>query len=321
MSKALVFVASILSLVCCKRVSDKTGKNIQDSKTYTTPVGDKIVFLDGYYKDYLKAVRNDYTHKDSLCKSIIDLPIYRKYFSKGEYMMYDSVSFVIKDTTGLEGSINGIEAKQDEMVSVITDALTKSRTLLKDDSITICIAPSNADIKETIKFMDGVIAWTLGSKLICIVIDPNIVKLPVTLASCIAHEFNHAYWCKTYYNSSFQWTLLNNLISEGRADSYAHLLYPDAKCPWDSALTEQDKIALWKRIQPLLQKVDHSVYSEVMFGSTKDTAGSFPISGGYTLGYSIVQSAIKNFPKLSPKELSALSADSILELSDYKTGQ
>ena len=313
----LLIVVFVLSFGC-RQILPKQADNQVNPKPYITQEGDKVIFLGDHYADYLKSIRSDYKHKDSLCYAKINIPIHNKYFSNAEYMLNRPNSFIIKDTIGLESTVNSIESNKEIMVSLITDALTECRKYLKNDSITFCIAPSIDDERGLIKKMGGVSAWTLGSKVVCIIIDPMVTGWASMLPNCIAHEYNHAYWCKKYYTKSYAWTLLNTLISEGRADSYAHLLYPTVKCPWDSALTEEGKMALWNRIKPDLQKADGTIYTEVMFGSTQDTIEAYPKWGGYTLGYSIVQSALKSNPSLTPVQLSALSADTVLAMSDYK---
>ena len=51
---------------------------------------------------------------------------------------------------------------------------------------------------------------------------------------------------------------------------------------------------------------------EVMFGSR-----NYPFSGGYTLGYDIVQMALEN-PTMSVENWTNLNSEKLLEMSGYK---
>ena len=96
----------------------------------------------------------------------------------------------------------------------------------------------------------------------------------------VAHEFNHAYWTNENLTDTYKFTLLRYLVFEGKADSFAHLLYPKVKAPWAFALDNKGKTDLWNKIKPDLQSDNHTLLGEVIFGSK-----NYPGWGGYTLGY------------------------------------
>ncbi|HSY76163.1 MAG TPA: hypothetical protein VK890_04860, partial [Bacteroidia bacterium] len=145
--KKLFPILLIASFGACKNPTCKTVKvNTIKPFTYITPTGDKIVFLDNYYQDYLNAIKTNYKSRDGLCQVIIDGPIYREYFSKGEYIFAnDEYSFVIKDSTGFESTIAKLEASKEKIEKLITSALLECRKYLKNDNITFCISPADAD--------------------------------------------------------------------------------------------------------------------------------------------------------------------------------
>ena len=161
--------------------------------------------------------------------------------------------------------------------------------------------------------MGGITAVTAGSKQILMTIDTSVRTWKEILKYAVAHEFNHSYWTKLNFSKSAHLTLLDYLVFEGRADSYAHLIYPDIQCPWTNALMANDEADLWNKIKPNLQSEDGTMMRGVMFGSA-----DYPMWGGYTLGYHIVQSALKNHPELKPEEWASMAPEKILEMSDYK---
>lgn len=274
----------------------------------------KIFFFNDYYSAYADMAENDIANRDSLYKEKIQTIIFNNYFLKSEYsdIVNDYLSAPIQNTTELKKAIERINANKKRIESKIRSALEKSNTYLKNDSLTIYILPANPDNNAIMQSMSGIMGLTAGSKQILLTIEPEIVAWEEMLEYAVTHEYNHAYWANLNYGKSTKWTLLDYLIFEGRGDSFAHLLYPKVKAPWTSALNEKDKEDLWNRIKPKLQSEDIPFQMEVMFGSR-----NYPFSGGYTLGYDIVQRALKS-TTLTVKNWTNLSSEKLLEMSGYK---
>ncbi|PCJ91605.1 MAG: hypothetical protein COA50_16350 [Flavobacteriaceae bacterium] len=274
----------------------------------------KIIFLNDYYSAYADTVKNDITNRDHLYKEKIQTAIFNSHFLKSEFsdIVNDFLSAPIQNTTELKQAIERVNVNKKKIESKITSALKKSNTYLKNDNLTIYILPANPDNKAIMQSMNGIMGLTAGSKQILLTIEPEIIGWEEMLEYAVAHEYNHMYWTKMNFGKSTKWTLLDYLIFEGRGDSFAHLLYPKVKAPWTSTLNEKDKDDLWNRIKPKLQNEGISFQMEVMFGSR-----NYPFSGGYTIGYDIVQSALKN-TRLTAENWTNLSSEKLLEMSGYK---
>ena len=276
---------------------------------------DKIIFLTDVYTTFIDKVKTDNRSLDSIYKENIQTTIFDKHFQKSEYdfIVKDFFATPIKNTSELAKSIDRITLNQETIKTKIIGALKKSRQDIDNDSLTIYIIPVNPDSRSVIKAMTGIMGLTAGSKQIILTIEPDILGWENMLEYAIAHEFNHAYWTNVNFGKSAKWTLLDYLVFEGRGDYFAHLLYPNLIAPWTTALTENQKSDLWNKIKPNLQSEDISLQMEVMFGSKK-----YPVWGGYSLGYDIVQKALTNNKKLKSNIWTNLSSDKILELSKYK---
>ena len=277
----------------------------------------KIIFLNNYYSAYADTAKYDNANLNDLdryYKEKVQDSIFNNYFLKSEYsdIVNDFLSAPIQDTNELQKTIERININKKRVESKITSALEKSDTYIKNDDLTIYILPANPNNKLIMQSMSGIMGLTAGSKQILITIEPTIVGWEEMLEYAIAHEFNHAYWTNLNFGKSTKWTLLDYLIFEGRGDSFAHLLYPKVKAPWTSALSEKDKKDLWNKIKPKLQSEDIPFQMEVMFGSR-----NYPFSGGYTLGYDIVQMALEN-TTMSVENWTNLSSEKLLEMSGYK---
>ncbi|MFT7072852.1 DUF2268 domain-containing protein [Patiriisocius sp. Uisw_017] len=274
----------------------------------------KIIFLNDYYSAYANPIENDITNQDNRYKEKIQNAIINKYFLKSEYsdIVNDFLSSPIQNTTELKKAIERVNDNKKTIERKITSALKKSAKYLKNDSLTIYILPTNPDNKVIMEGMMGIMGLTAGSKQILLTIEPEILGWEEMVEYAVAHEYNHTYWTNKNFGKSSKWTLLDYLIFEGRGDSFAHLLYPKVMAPWTSALNQKDKDALWNRIKPKLQSEDIPFQMEVMFGSS-----NYPFSGGYTIGYDIVQQALKN-TRLSAERWANLSSDKLLKMSGYE---
>ena len=315
--RTLLTVFLILFLFGCgRRTTQHTPKGIPHSTVYVTPAGDKIIFLEDYYRVYFKAMKADYANRNKIYDKDVADTIFNEYFTKSEYsqLVISRLATAIKDTTKLGAYISEIVSNREKMEGLITTALSESRRYLKNDSVTIYIIPSNFDIEMVMDGIGGVMGLTAGSKQIMLTINPEISKWKEMLQDAVAREFEQAYWTKMNFNKSHPFTLLDYLVFEGRADSYAHLIYPDIIRPTDQVLPPKVEVELWNRIKSELKNTDIAYQYEIMFGHKDE----YPLWGGYTLGYHIVQSALKNHPELTPVEWANLPSEKILEMSDYK---
>lgn len=276
----------------------------------------KIIFLNDIYSAYTENALNqinDLKDIDNAYKDNIQHTLINRFFLKSEYsdIVNDYLSAPIRNPTELKKAIERINNNKKRIESKIRSALEKSNNYLKNDSLTIYILPANPDNKAIMQRMSGIMGLTAGSKQILLTIEPEIIGWEKMLTYAVAHEYNHAYWTNLNFGKSTKWTLLDYLIFEGRGDSFAHLLYPKVKAPWTSALNEKDTEVLWNRIRLKLKSEDIRFQMEVMFGSV-----NYPFSGGYTVGYEIVQQALKS--TLTVENWTNLSSEKLLEMSGYK---
>ena len=283
--------------------------------TFAQKTPDKIIFLTDVYTTFINDVKTKNESPESVDRETIQTSICDKYFRKSEYggFVKDFIAAPIRNTSELKKSIDRISLNEETIKTKIMGALKKSRQNLENDSLAIYIIPVNPDSRQIIEAMGGIMGLTAGSKQIILTIEPDILGWENMLEYVVAHEYNHAYWTTVNFGKSFKWTLLHYLVFEGRADYFAHLLYPNVVAPWTIALTENQKSDLWNKIKPNLQSEDISYQMEVMFGSR-----NYPVWGGYSVGYDIVVTALTNSKNLKAVNWTNFEADKILALSNYK---
>jgi uncharacterized protein YjaZ len=315
---ALLFIACLS--VCRLDAQTKADTNAVNPVAYPIGHGNKVVFVGDYYTDYLKLVKAGVNNMDSLYRHRIEYPMLNRYFAKGEYSDLARMMFYmsIRDTTGLSGRIATLNSNKEKIEKIITDALAACNKHLKNDSMTIYVQPFEGGFMSyVIKKMGGVSGFTAGGKSILLSIDPTVSNWSNMLAHALAHEYHHATWTVMNFKKQGLSDLLSDLVFEGRADSYANIIYPTIGAPWDTAISAKKQMDLWTKIKPSLKDTTGMMYYKVMFGDWQDYA-DYPMWGGYSLGFSIVQAALKANPKLSPEEWTNLTPEKILEMSGYK---
>lgn len=308
MKHGLTFILFVFLFACGQQTSQT-----KESAKEKTPFH-RVIYLDKYYTEFLTAIKADFSNRDKIYTEKIKDPLMKDYFSNSVYsdLVIENFSYPIADTAGLTKFIYDLHANRTEIEAIISSAFILCNKHLQNDSVVFYIAPSTADLKEITNKMGGVTGLTAGGKQIELTIDFNVSSWKEALKHTVAHEFNHAYWTNENLSPTYKLTLLEYLVFEGKADAFAHLLYPEIKAPWTCSLSDKEKANLWNKIKPNLQSDDPTLLGAVMFGS-KD----YPVWGGYTLGYDIIQTAFKKHPEIIKTNWTNLNADKFLELSNY----
>lgn len=217
----------------------------------------------------------------------------------------------IEDLDALEKNIRVLA--QSDVEELVRGALERSALALSGPDTTVCIVaadPSNWFIREK---MNGVNGWTYGAGKIIIQINP-VPGWRSWVPYIVAHEYHHSAWTARFYPFDEPEDLLDRIIFEGKADSFAHIVYPEVGVPWVNALTPAEEQEQWRRIQVRRETTDALIKGQFMVGEDKDT----PTWTGYTIGYHIVQSYLRHHPEADIQTWTALPAVELLEQSGYQ---
>lgn len=216
----------------------------------------------------------------------------------------------IENLEALEKSIQRIEDSNIE--HVIRQALIKSAQYLDGPSTTVCVIAADPENWFIRKEMHGVNGWTFGSGKIILQIYPT-SGWRSWVPYVIAHEYHHSTWTSQFYRANQREKLMDRLIFEGKADSFAHLVYPQVRAPWTNALSEKEERKQWERISAQRDSTDSLLKSNYMVGDNEGT----PTWTGYTIGYHIVQSYLETHPDVSIQAWTELSPEELLAQSGY----
>ena len=293
----------------CGSQDSETTNDLEKKPSHT------VVYLDNYYSDFLKSIKNDTINCQVMYLDKVQKAIMADHFSNSEYpdLALEPFSPTICNTSVLSKAISDLVNHKMEIESIVSAVFSNCSKYLQNNRIVFYIFPITADSKEEILKMGGVSGLTIDRKQILLTIDFDAESWKEVLKYAIAHEYHHAYCMETGINDPEEWNLLTNLVLEGKADSFAHILYPNTRVPWVSSIDSTEKLKLWKRIKPLLNSDDPNLINEIMFGSS-----NYPTWGGYALGYDLVQSSFKQHPYILKTNWANLNAKKILDLSGYQ---
>ncbi len=278
--------------------------------------GDSVIFLSPYFSQFVNQAKNDPEKLNSYYDAIIKDSLYHNYFvGKGtEGIISGIISNPISNLEDFDSNIVQLNLNIQSIVSEITKALEASRKYISNTKLSIYVFPSDPSNFKSMQIMGGVSGITVSSKNILLFIDPSIENWELNLRQAIAHEYFHTYMLDTKFVSfEDDFTLLDYIIFEGKADVFAQYIYPDIKVPWSYALEDNQAHELWGRIKHLQNSTDYLHQRQIMFGSNV-----YPKWGGYSLGFKMMHSFIKNTSKTEIDTWALVKPHEILEKSDFK---
>jgi uncharacterized protein YjaZ len=274
----------------------------------------KVVSVYEGMANYVEAAHSD---PDADLDDLFQKHVIEAYWNEcaegGEYISLADAAFEdpIVDLDNLEEEIetlrnSGIEA-------IVMEALEQASALLDGPDTTVCIAaldPENSFVKNS---MNGVAGRTLGSGKILIQVSLQ-DDWEDWVSYTIAHEYHHSVWTSLYLDIGEGNDLLSYLVFEGRADTFADLVYPDFEAPWVDALSPEQEADQWHQyMEPQLSTTNPVIKQRLMFGDRR----SVPLWSGYSIGYHIVQSYLELNPETTIGQLTGMDAWEIFEASGY----
>lgn len=210
-----------------------------------------------------------------------------------------------------KGPLPLIPFTENEILKVIKSALKKSLFFLKSEFTWIFVFPTfNLFVKEKMKGVTGSSFW---KNTILLFIHPEAKDWQFPLTHTFVHEFAHSVENK-YFPISSSTTLLSSLIFEGRANNFVTSVLK-CKPPREAIVlnkTQCKKILRKLQKRNLFLSKSRRLYRSLFFGSKE-----YPLWAGYSIGYQIVKSFLKKYPKMKWKEIMKLSSKKILEESGW----
>jgi uncharacterized protein YjaZ len=201
------------------------------------------------------------------------------------------------------------QLQEENLVDVTAETLENAAAILPGSDIQVCLVPV---VPVDIAFATQAYGTAQGITAV-VAIGYLHDGWELDLASIVAHEYHHVMRHESPYHRETGNALLETLVLEGMAVSFAHIVVPDYESPTYSVLTPQEEAELWQEIEPELYSSDAEIHQRYLFGEVDD----IPYNAGYFIGYRIIQAYIANNPDVPIEEWSLLAGETIYEASEY----
>jgi uncharacterized protein YjaZ len=262
---------------------------------------------------YIEKASKNRRHIDRIYKEYVYNRIWEDFASKGECSFL--AKFLKNPINDLEGLNTEIKVLSESGVEeIVKDALVKVSKVMPGPHTTVYLQAIDPIYKNYIpkSLHTGVAAHTFGAGKIFIIIDPTALDWRSHLLKIVAHEYHHSVWISRNFKS-VNFSLLEYLTLEGRADCFAESVYPEVESPWTNLFGFDKEKNVWYAIKNVLNSRDVKLNLRLAVGD-KD----IPLGSVYTIGYRIMQQFLKNYPHVTLLEWTDMEAEKILSKSKYE---
>jgi len=307
--KTKYFVALIFSGLLVTNCHDKTP---EFEKTVLTINNQRIEILTTFklFENYLEKSKTN-TNIIRASKRLVYDPVKKEIISNAEAaFLFNTIKVPYKPNEYLKTETDAL--KSIDLISIIKEVLIKVTSELPGPDTKIIILPASEYLRQTFEKNNLPLSGlTIGTGKIILMIDPTFENWTDFLPYAIAHEYHHSTWISRNWVSS-DFSLIEYLIFEGRADMFASDLYGNMNNPLTKILSKQQETKVWRLIENKVFEKGHARINKVMFGND-----SIPFASGYTIGFNIVNLYKQKNPSVSDLELLDMNPNKIFKLSGY----
>lgn len=291
-----------ISLIITGTLSANGAAHAQDAQ---------ITIVHGYegMAKYVAAAADaDSEQKEKLFKQYVYQPYNEPCSGAGEMQYSDTLLRTPVSDVELLGNVLD-EIIRANALDQISHAVAEATALMPTESLTVCVFayPPEADNVSFIKdAMGGSFGFSESPGIMWVQLLPTDGWLD-NIFSTVAHEYYHAANFPYDPVAPDATTLLDILIAEGSAESFADILIADYTPPFASPLDQHQQAKVWAEMRLVLDSTEPTVIEKYLFG---DVDG-IPFQAGYIIGFEIVQAYLAAHPhqpvsiwsRLEPREL------------------
>jgi len=307
--KTKYLVALIFSGLLVTSCQDKTP---EFEKTVLTINNQRIEILTAFklFDNYLEKSKTN-TNIIRASKRLVYDRVKKEIISNAEAaFLFNTIKVPYKPNEYLKAETDAL--KSIDLISIIKEVLIKVTSELPGPDTKIIILPASEYLHQTFEKNNLPLSGlTIGTGKIILMIDPTFENWTDFLPYAIAHEYHHSTWISRNWVSS-DFSLIEYLIFEGRADMFASDLYGNMNNPLIKILSKQQETQVWRLIENEIFEKGHARINKVMFGDDM-----IPFGSGYTIGFNIVKHYKQKNPTVSNLDLIDRDPKLIFKLSGY----
>ncbi len=306
MMRIYLMLLGLVLTGCKKEIPDfeRTGFSINGQAF-------EILTVHGIFENYQRE-HESYTNFIRASEELIFEPVENEILENAEAsFMINSIKFPYEPSDYLTRQIELLNSG--ESIEIIKDALYSITESLPGPDTKIVLLPTSPLLQESLeKYNMPGYGVAIGSGKIIIAINQTSKNWKEFLSYAIAHEYHHSTWISRNWVSS-DFSLIEYLVFEGRADAFAVNLNDSMESPVTNFLSLHEETVVWDMIRSELDLKGHERIIKVMFGDDE-----IPYGSGYAIGSGIVRAFKKKHPDYSDLDIIDMEPERIFELSGYK---
>ncbi len=299
MKRIFIYILLILVLLSCIQQNEVFQRN-------SITVNNQTIEIQTAFPLFIKYNNGQGTYQSMVFKHI------QSEFSKdGEYQfILETIKNPLKKGRDLKEEI---ELLSDiNFAPIFEEAFKLISKNLPGIHTKILIIPANPEYRSLFRELGiGINAVTVGSGKVIVSIDPTFPGWKEQLPYILAHEYHHSEWTHRHFYT-IDFTPLEYLVFEGKADAFASTLFPSIRMPHVTQLSEAQEKHVWQLIKPELNKRKSKMNDLMMYGNDE-----IPYASGYTIGLNIVKEFKEKYPVLHDSIIIDIPAEELFLKSNY----
>lgn len=288
-----------------------TKKNIPSSNTFTYKgQGFEIVYFYQNFIDYLEKAKEQPDNLDELYLESVINPLGG---GDGQWISQQWGFGTPTRPALVENYLQSLIENQETINNLIIDALKDSADQLPPGATKyVYVLPANPDDAFTLKQNEGVSGVAWNQNIFTIQIAPPFLE-ESNLKFSVAHEYHHTVFFENNELTMAD-SLLDFVLLEGKADTFAQMVYPDIQVPWSDFSTDKYENQTWQVLQKNASSTD-PLMKDLFFQG--DGVKGLPRWANYKIGNKIMESFVDENTTISIPDWTNMSSDEILEKSKY----
>lgn len=221
----------------------------------------------------------------------------------------------LSDTDRLGASAETLRAT--EATETVATALAEARVTVDTPPVTICVMAGYPATRFA-RLLDktGGVMTTTADQTVVMAVNPEVDGWQALMGYAAAREGYFLAQENCCWGADQVPTLLEAVVSIGKAHTFGKLLYPGASSPQTDALSPHQEAAQWERMSSDLTSQAPELIEKYLF----IRPSGVPRWAGHTIGYHIVHNYREAHPEATLDEWTHLDAATMLDESGY-TGQ
>ncbi|CAG9623567.1 IS1595 family transposase ISSpps1 [Sutcliffiella rhizosphaerae] len=307
----IIFIFLLLFTIGCTKVVKESEEILLENHSVETLTinGQSFEIIPVYdrYLDYVLDVEKEDADRNESFLEHVFLSFSEEIYGHSYYEQDEFYFATPRNISKLKETIKLLDEKIPELLISIQKVLENATFLLPGEHYPIYIQPYNPDFNSY--EMSGIVGITMPNGAIVLQIDPRTFQEDLFMYM-VAHEYHHA-----VYIDKSDWRfrksdLLNDVIMEGKSDTFATLMFPETLVPWLAPLSDKEKEIVLEYVREHHNSFDYNNTYILFIGSR--TQG-IPRWSNYKIGFHMVDEYLKKYPDLAIEEWTVVNAKEIFE--------